>query len=98
MQKQGWTLVDVRVASNFEKDHIAGSINIPLYRDVQGNRAVDNLKRLAMASFAMRATERDPDFADNVVERLGKDTKIMVVRLAQLICVLRPAMGCRQCN
>jgi hypothetical protein len=29
---------------------------------VAGNSTWDNIKKLAMASFAMKATERDPDF------------------------------------
>jgi hypothetical protein len=34
-------------------------------RFVQGSTLWDNLKKVAMASFAMKATERDPDFVDN---------------------------------
>jgi hypothetical protein len=34
-------------------------------RFVEGNSLWDNVKKIAMASFAMKATERDPDFVDN---------------------------------
>jgi hypothetical protein len=37
----------------------------PLHRFVQGTELWDNIKKFAMASFAMKATERDPDFVDN---------------------------------
>lgn len=79
LQKAGWTLLDVRVADNYNHQHILGSINIPLYRYVQGKSMFDNAKRLAMAAFAMKATERDPDFAKNVEKQLGKNAKIVMV-------------------
>lgn len=56
MQKDGWILLDVRVEENFIYEHIKGSASVPLYRPVQGNSIFDNAKRLAMASFAMKAT------------------------------------------
>jgi rhodanese-related sulfurtransferase len=37
MQSQGWTLVDVRIAGDYDALHAAGAINIPLFRFVQGN-------------------------------------------------------------
>lgn len=56
LQQAGWTLVDVRLVDNFNYSHIEGSVSIPLYRAVQGDSMFDNIKRLAMASFAMKAT------------------------------------------
>jgi hypothetical protein len=32
LQRQGWTLVDVRLASEFDAVSAAGSINVPMYR------------------------------------------------------------------
>jgi len=55
---------DVRPADDFAKGHIKGAVNVPLYRPVEGRDTRDNLKRLAMTFFAMRATERNPDFAE----------------------------------
>lgn len=37
-------------------------------RFVEGNTLWDNVKKIAMASFAMKATERDPDFVDNFTQ------------------------------
>jgi hypothetical protein len=45
LQKQGWTIVDVRVADKYEKEHIEGSVSIPLFRPVQGDSVMDNVKR-----------------------------------------------------
>ena len=56
MMKQGWTVVDVRLAGDFAKQHAAGSVSVPLFRYVEGDTVWDNLKRLAMAGFAMKAT------------------------------------------
>lgn len=63
LQRQGWTIVDVRLEGDFARGHAEGAVNVPLYRFVKGNGPWDNAKRIAMAAFAMRATERNPDFA-----------------------------------
>lgn len=36
MKKKGWTIVDVRLAADYEKQHAEGAINVPLYRYVAG--------------------------------------------------------------
>jgi rhodanese-related sulfurtransferase len=41
MQRQGWTLVDVRLASDFERISAEGSVNVPMYRWVWEGRGVD---------------------------------------------------------
>lgn len=41
-----------------------GPLNLSC-RFVQGTELWDNIKKFAMASFAMKATERDPEFVDN---------------------------------
>lgn len=55
-QKNKAILVDVREAKYFNKEHAAGCINVGLFQSVQGRTRLDNLKRLAMAGFAMEAT------------------------------------------
>jgi hypothetical protein len=47
-----------------------------ILRLVAGNSAWDNIKKLAMASFAMKATERDPDFVDNFCQVCSVTTHI----------------------
>lgn len=58
-QKNRATLVDVREAKYFNKEHAAGCVNVGLFQSVQGRTPLDNLKRLAMAGFAMEATGMD---------------------------------------
>ncbi|GFH19254.1 rhodanese domain-containing protein, partial [Haematococcus lacustris] len=79
MQQQGWTLLDVRLEGDFDASHAADSVNISLYRFTAGNELWDKIKRVAMAGFAMKATERDPDFADKVAARFKKNQKLIVV-------------------
>lgn len=55
-QKNKAVLVDVREAKYFNKEHAAGCVNVGLFQSVQGRTRLDNLKRLAMAGFAMEAT------------------------------------------
>ncbi len=55
-QKNKAVLVDVREAKYFNKGHAAGCVNVGLFRSVEGRTPLDNLKRLAMAGFAMEAT------------------------------------------
>lgn len=79
LQRQGWTLVDVRLASDFERQSAAGSVNVPMYRFVAGNGLWDNLKKVAMAGFAMKATERDPDFIANFCKVVKKNSRVLVM-------------------
>ncbi|KAL3157756.1 hypothetical protein ABBQ32_012182 [Trebouxia sp. C0010 RCD-2024] len=55
-QKNKAVLVDVREEKYFNQQHAAGCVNVGLFRSVQGRTPLDNLKRLAMAGFAMEAT------------------------------------------
>lgn len=55
-QKNKAVLVDVREAKYFNKEHAANCVNVGLFRAVEGRTRLDNLKRLAMAGFAMEAT------------------------------------------
>jgi rhodanese-related sulfurtransferase len=79
LQRQGWTLVDVRLAADFDKLSAEGAVNVPMYRYVAGNALWDNIKKIAMASFAMKATERDPDFVDNFCQTVKKNSKILMM-------------------
>ncbi len=36
MMRQGWTLIDVRLAGDFDKAHAEGAASVPLYRFVEG--------------------------------------------------------------
>jgi len=82
LAKKGWTLVDVRQVNQFESEHAEGALNIPLYRYVQGNTFWDNAKRLAMAGFAMKATERNPEFVEDARKTLGSKNKKIILMCA----------------
>mmetsp|Transcript_17273 Transcript_17273/g.33275 ORF Transcript_17273/g.33275 Transcript_17273/m.33275 type:complete len:281 (+) Transcript_17273:87-929(+) len=80
LQKRGCVLLDVREEPQYNKVHAAGAINVPLFVPVQGNSLFDNAKRLAMAAFAMEATERNPKFAEELRALVGNTkTKIVVI-------------------
>jgi len=72
MQKKGgWTLVDVRLPDAHAAERAEGSAGAPLFRYLDerpagepGNGAWDVAKKVAMAAFAMRATERVPRWAE----------------------------------
>lgn len=83
MQKDGWVLLDVRVDDNFDFEHIKDSVSIPLYRPVQGRSMFDNAKRLAMASFAMKATGAPAltaKMSDSVVPAFRQSRHFLVAR------------------
>lgn len=79
LASKGWTLVDVRLADDFEQSHVKGAINLPLYRYVEGDTVWDNLKRLAMAGFAMKATERNPNYIQDCLKVVKKNQKLIVM-------------------
>lgn len=57
MQQKGKAvLVDVREQKYFDKQHAQDCLHVGLFRPVEGRTRLDNLKRLAMAGFAMEAT------------------------------------------
>ena len=49
-------LVDVRETKYYDQQHAEGCLHVGLFRPVEGRTRLDNLKRLAMAGFAMEAT------------------------------------------
>eukprot|EP00879_Flechtneria_rotunda_P006814 GHRR01007158.1.p1 GENE.GHRR01007158.1~~GHRR01007158.1.p1 ORF type:complete len:259 (+),score=33.78 GHRR01007158.1:577-1353(+) len=79
LQQAGWTIVDVRLSTDFDALSAAGSLNVPMYRLVAGTGLWDNVKKVAMASFAMKATERDPDFVQNCYKIVKKNSKVLVM-------------------
>ena len=72
-------VVDVRPGDNFEKEHVDGSLNVPLYRPVEGSSLFDKVKKLAVGAMAMTATERNPNFADDARKTLGEESRMIIV-------------------
>ena len=81
LMKKGAYLIDVRLGIDFENEHAAGAVNVPLFRITAGNEQWDKIKRVVMAGLAMRATERDPAFIDNMLAAVGgnKRKKLIVM-------------------
>ena len=69
--KRGAVLVDVRLAGDYEQEHIAGSISVPMFRRTAGSGNWDKVKRVAMTLLAMESTERNPDFAEDMKKTIG---------------------------
>ncbi|KAK9845919.1 hypothetical protein WJX81_005977 [Elliptochloris bilobata] len=79
LMAKGATMLDVRPAYQFERERVAGAVNVPMFRKVAGNGPWDNAKKVVMRfGLAMEATERDPDFAKNAAEVLNKRKKVIV--------------------
>lgn len=79
LMKKGAILLDVRLGMDFESEHAAGAVNVPLFRLTAGDGTWDKVKRVVMAGLNMRPTERDPDFVRNVEATIGKRKKIIVM-------------------
>ncbi|GFR51091.1 hypothetical protein Agub_g13417 [Astrephomene gubernaculifera] len=79
-QTQGWTLLDVRLQADYDKVHAAGAVSLPLYRYVAGSGFWDNVKKAAMAvGFAMRATERDPEFPSKALASFRRNQPLLLM-------------------
>ncbi len=58
---KGATFLDVRPAYQFEREHVEGAVNVPMFRKVAGSSNWDNLKRVVMRfGLAMEATGAPP--------------------------------------
>ena len=73
-RERGWTLVDVRLPDAYATERAEGAVSAPLFRYLDDRppgekqasssaAAWDFAKKAAMAAFAMRATERVPNWA-----------------------------------
>jgi len=72
-------IVDVRPEYQYKKSHADPSVNVPLYRAVQGTTFFDQVKKLATAAMAMQATERNPDFGQDAKAVLGDEERLLIV-------------------
>lgn len=91
VQDQGAVVVDVRVAdatiaSSFDRGSIAGSLNVPLFRKVQGWSFADIQRRAIMTFFGMEATETNPDFEKEVLEKLTNGDLTLLEKPVIIVC------------
>lgn len=79
-EKRGAIIMDCRVAWDYERQKVEGAVNVPLWRGVAGKTPWDTVKRAIMAvGFAMKATERNPEFKQLCQEKLPKKNSKIIV-------------------
>eukprot|EP00242_Pyramimonas_sp_CCMP2087_P012986 CAMPEP_0198208850 /NCGR_PEP_ID=MMETSP1445-20131203/12192_1 /TAXON_ID=36898 /ORGANISM="Pyramimonas sp., Strain CCMP2087" /LENGTH=333 /DNA_ID=CAMNT_0043882411 /DNA_START=65 /DNA_END=1066 /DNA_ORIENTATION=+ len=72
LERGGALLLDVRELDKFQQGHAAGAMSAPLYTaGITGGDVWDKLRKVAFAAFAMKGTERNPDFLDQVKSAVG---------------------------
>jgi rhodanese-related sulfurtransferase len=77
---KGAVFVDIRTPKDFGKEHIPGAVNVPMFVPVVGTKMFDQIKKVVMATaFAMAATERNQNFAEDAQKALQKKGKQIVV-------------------
>lgn len=79
LASNGAVFVDVRTEANFNAEHIENATCVPLFVPVAGTELFDTVKRFVMATaFAMTATERNKNFAEDAAKALKKNQKLIV--------------------
>lgn len=84
LMKKGAMLIDVRLGMDFDSQHAAGAVSVPLFRLTAGNSGWDQFKKVVMAGLNMRPTERDPDFVKNVERAVNGNKRKKVI----LMCTI----------
>ena len=72
-------IIDIRAAKQYDYNHSTGAVSVPLFGPVTGDAMMDNVKRLAIAAFAMEATERVPDFIGDAEKAGLKKSDTIIV-------------------
>eukprot|EP00747_Dinoflagellata_sp_TGD_P051826 gnl/TRDRNA2_/TRDRNA2_147550_c0_seq3.p1 gnl/TRDRNA2_/TRDRNA2_147550_c0~~gnl/TRDRNA2_/TRDRNA2_147550_c0_seq3.p1 ORF type:complete len:363 (+),score=30.54 gnl/TRDRNA2_/TRDRNA2_147550_c0_seq3:19-1107(+) len=91
IKREGAQVVDVRVAdatiaTSFDRGSIEGAVNVPLFQKVTGNSAFDWSKRAMMTFFGMEATEQNPDFEKEALEKLKSDGLFGLSKPIIIVC------------
>ena len=75
------TIVDVRSKEEFQKGHIPGSINVPLFRRIEGWSVFKAARRFQFALFGQIGTEFNSGFLTEWKEKVGptSNTKLVLV-------------------
>ena len=78
--EEGYTLVDIRTAPEYEKIHAKGAVSAPLYRPITNWDARSIARRAAFAFFGVfNGTEESPTFLDDCRSSLdGKSAKVIL--------------------
>lgn len=76
--RQGAVIVDVRSPSDYDQGFIEGSLNVPLYRAIQGWGLAANVRRAAFAFFGIYGSELNPNWLAEMEEKVPKNKKVVV--------------------
>ncbi|GMH40204.1 hypothetical protein BSKO_08108 [Bryopsis sp. KO-2023] len=73
-------VVDVRPLGEWEEEHIPGSINVQLYRQIEGWSAFKIARRMSFAAFGVfDGTEMNEEFLEEVADVASKEDPIILV-------------------
>lgn len=76
--QQGWIMVDVRPKEDFDVYHALESINVPLYRMIEGNSPAQLLKKLLLLSQGVTPLEPNPEFVQQTLPAVEKATGVIL--------------------
>ena len=77
---EGYTLLDIRTAPEYEKTHAGGALSAPLYRPITNWDARSVARRAAFAFFGVfNGTEESPTFLDDAAAAIGDNRSKVIV-------------------
>lgn len=76
--KRGWIMVDVRPKEDFDVYHALESVNVPLYRMIEGNSPAQLLKKLLLLSQGVTPLEPNPEFVQQTLPAVEKATGVIL--------------------
>lgn len=81
MVKEGYTILDVRITSEYEKGHGVGTKSAPMFRLVpeEKNDFWNMSKKITSALIMQKATERNPTFVEDAEKAAGGRSKVILI-------------------
>eukprot|EP00240_Pyramimonas_obovata_P016119 CAMPEP_0118920986 /NCGR_PEP_ID=MMETSP1169-20130426/394_1 /TAXON_ID=36882 /ORGANISM="Pyramimonas obovata, Strain CCMP722" /LENGTH=302 /DNA_ID=CAMNT_0006861629 /DNA_START=118 /DNA_END=1026 /DNA_ORIENTATION=+ len=71
---KNYMIIDVRKPEEFQKRHVRGSVNVPLFTTSKADSPKDAIKTGILAALSMSATNENPFFVEMVRAALKEDT------------------------
>ncbi|GMH32229.1 hypothetical protein BSKO_00063 [Bryopsis sp. KO-2023] len=81
MSKKGYTIIDVRITSEYEDGHASGSKSAPVFRLVpqEKNDFWNMSKKITSALIMQKPTERNPAFLADAEKAAGGKSKLILI-------------------
>lgn len=76
--QQGWIMVDVRPTEDFGVFHALESVNVPLYRRMEGNSPAQLLKKLLLLSQGVTPLEPNTEFVKEALPSVQSATGVVL--------------------